>query len=537
MEDRRRAQGSRGRFLLQLVMSLGTLSFVSAARAAGPLGTNGAPIQTSAYSIDLYQGAVWAGSKVTSLGGSYVAVAYDVDGMLQNPATPAVRPFFSFDEFDYWLGLGLTFPSSFDGMDFFNSGTTGVLSARPDTLVYVTPAAILQFGAFGIGVSLEYQTYNLGEIEADDGAPRNLRASFLQSHIQAAYSLFRGELVLGGGLRVLESDASVSVNTFWDDTAPLSASGLGVEVGVLWQPHGRSFKLGFAYRSAVVAVARFSDSTFINEENDIILETSRGRYYLPSRVELPWDLNFGLSYAFGETTPNRPWRSSDDVMRSELLDLERRRLALLVERDRSIATAENLAKRQELITHYALALADLDELAAQIRRIGYYRLQTELAQSSRAVALVSASLLVSGRVEDAVGIESFLTQVVNRSGQVPVYSPRLGSEIEPFADWLRVRAGAYLEPTRFASSSPRAHYTGGLDIPVGVWNVFGLWPDDYRWRLTGSIDIARDFSTIGVSIGGWYPRHRGSVKLPDDWSPPALEAAPLEPWPLVQPGG
>src|SRR5688572_27735787 len=93
----------------------------STAHAAGPLGSNGAPITTSAYSIDLYQGAVSAGNRVMGLGGAYVALAEDVDGDLQNPAAPAVRPFFSIDHFDYWLGLGLTFPASLSKIDFFNS--------------------------------------------------------------------------------------------------------------------------------------------------------------------------------------------------------------------------------------------------------------------------------------------------------------------------------------------------------------------------------------------------------------------------------
>jgi len=61
------------------------------AAAGGPLGPNGSALQTSDYAIDLYQGPVFAGSRVTGLAGAYVAIAEDVDGDLQNPATPAVR--------------------------------------------------------------------------------------------------------------------------------------------------------------------------------------------------------------------------------------------------------------------------------------------------------------------------------------------------------------------------------------------------------------------------------------------------------------
>ncbi len=90
---------------------------------------------------------------------------------------------------------------------------------------------------------------------------------------------------------------------------------------------------------------------------------------------------------------------------------------------------------------------------------------------------------MAGSVDNAVGVESLRNQVVNRSGEWLVASPRLGSEVEVIPDWVRLRSGVYLEPTRFTTSTVRAHYTGGFDLALGVWNVFGLWPDDYRWRI------------------------------------------------------
>ena len=89
------------------------------------------------------QGPLFAGTRVTSLGGAYVAMAYDVDGMLQNPAAPAVRPFFSVTDFDYWLGFGATFAPDLEGMDFFNSGSKTQLSSEADGLLFLTPAAML----------------------------------------------------------------------------------------------------------------------------------------------------------------------------------------------------------------------------------------------------------------------------------------------------------------------------------------------------------------------------------------------------------
>src|SRR5882672_1869955 len=105
-------------------VALSVLFSTAKATATEQLGTNGEPITTSSYSLDLFQGPVFAGSRVTGLAGAYVAIAEDVDGDLQNPAAPAVRPFFSYTHFDYWLGFGLTFPATLQNTDFFNSGSS-----------------------------------------------------------------------------------------------------------------------------------------------------------------------------------------------------------------------------------------------------------------------------------------------------------------------------------------------------------------------------------------------------------------------------
>src|SRR3569832_453058 len=117
------------------------------ALAGGSLAANGQQITTSHYGIDLFQGPIYAGSRVTALGGAYVAVAWDVDGMQQNPAAPAVRPFFSITDFDYWLGFGLTFPGSFKDMDFYNSGSKSPDSTSSEkSFVVATTAAKIQYG-------------------------------------------------------------------------------------------------------------------------------------------------------------------------------------------------------------------------------------------------------------------------------------------------------------------------------------------------------------------------------------------------------
>lgn len=481
------------------------------AYAGGQLGDNGEELTTSRYSIDLYQTAVWAGSKATSLGGSYVALAYDVDGMLQNPAAPAVRPFFSISDFDYWLGFGVTVPSSLTGTDFFNSGRKTVEEgAGADSLIYLTPAAILQFGNFGFGVNLELQSYGLAGSQ-DSGAGR-LSVGFNQAHIQAAYSFGKGELVFGGGVRLLQMETRLGSGL--ERTESMSAVATGAELGVLWQPRGQYFSLGAAFRSGITATAKFSNDLALSDEGDVVFEGPNGAVYMPESAKLPWDLHLGVVYNFGDAPANQPWRSESSVVKRRLLLLELEKEDLAADYEQRLTDARTEEEHAALEKEYAERRASVEKRMNDAKVDGYWQIQAELARRSRRIAMVTASVLMAGAVENAVGVESLLSQVVNRSGEWLVASPRVGSEVEVIPDWVRLRSGAYLEPTRFSTGSLRPHYTGGFDVALGVWNVFGIWPDDYRWRLAASFDIAQDFQTIGATVAGWYPRHKGKAVRP-----------------------
>jgi hypothetical protein len=74
-----------------------------------------------------------------------------------------------------------------------------------------------------------------------------------------------------------------------------------------------------------------------------------------------------------------------------------------------------------------------------------------------------------------------------------------------------MRAGTYREPTRFRTSKPRWHATLGFDLRLIRWDVFGVWPRDYLWRVSLGGDVARRYFVWGFSIGGWYPRLAGDV--------------------------
>ncbi|HKU45151.1 MAG TPA: hypothetical protein VJR89_43625, partial [Polyangiales bacterium] len=184
--------------------ALGCLLVPLTARAGGPVGPNGAPITTSSYAVDLYQGPVFAGTRVTGLAGAYVGISEDIDGSQQNPATPALRPFYSFSHFDYWLGFGLTFPATLSGVDFFNTGGKTDVQNAPSSFVFFTPAVNLQWGEFGIGATLEMQHYTLTAATPDSPS---FDATIPTTHLQIAHGFDHNQWVFGAGARF----ASLSV--------------------------------------------------------------------------------------------------------------------------------------------------------------------------------------------------------------------------------------------------------------------------------------------------------------------------------------
>lgn len=482
------------------------------AHAAGPLGGNRQPITTSAYSIDLYQGAVSAGNRVMGLGGAYVAIAEDVDGDLQNPAAPAVRPYFSIEDFDYWLGLGLTFPAGVSRIDFFNSGSETGFRGRSDEPIFFTPALNLQWGTFGVGMIAELSSYGF-----QNGAARaatqergtSIDAELQTYHLQFANSFFEGQLIAGVGIRYLTMTLDATLAS--GDTQTLfDTSGSGIEMGFVFRPNLQPFRIGAAFRTAIDTQPSFSRNLLPTADGDIVVSNGGPMLYLPERVSLPWDVNVGAAVQIGKRPLNPLWRTVEQVAERDALRFRLRELDRNQERQRRLAEArtpsERAAVERELDREERLDTERLARAYAAARQA----LADSFAEVGRTYLLLSASLLVSGRVRDAVGVESFLDQVVNRSGASVVFSPRLGAEAEIWENRLKTRGGVYIEPTRFATSSPRTHVTLGMDLRLFRWNVFGLWPDDFMWQVGGSLDMSRRYFTWGLSIGGWYPRHHRS---------------------------
>lgn len=482
------------------------------AAAAGPLGPNDSALTTSDYRVDLSQGVVLAGTRVLGLAGAYVAIAEGVDGGSQNPAAAAVRLPYSFDHFDYDLGLGVTFPSALSNTDFFNSGRRTSLRSDQTSFAFLTAAGIMQDGNWGFGLSLDFQRYRLTRI--DDGGSGlqqdRVFAQFGGARLQLARRFCNGQLMVGIGSRgtglVIENQNPAP----GQPTELFSTTGAAAEAGVLWAPHDQRFRVGAALRSEVVTGQ--PSSGVANETNgDRVIGDPAGAdaFYLPEKVSLPWDMNFGVAIQLGPRPMNPRWVDPGRVLESYeryLAWRERER-----ERRRSHVAEDARAKGKDadaaVAAEDAVAVSEaaLDELALARREAALRRrLRARYEAMQRFYVLVSGSLLVTGPVTNGVGVESFLQRRVDRSGEHATFSPRLGVESEVIPHWLKLRAGSYGEPTRFARGSPRLHGTFGFDLKLFPWTVFGLFDDTTEWRVSSAVDGAARYFGWGLSAGVWH---------------------------------
>jgi hypothetical protein len=465
-------------------------------------------LASSNYALDLHQGLVFSGTRVIGLAGAFVAIAEGVDGDTQNPASPAVRAPYSYSSAEQEFGFGVTFPSGLRHYDFFNSGRETCLPTGNQIYVFLNGAVHVQIDNWGFAATADLQQYSFrGQNAVPEEGRRSLTAQILQNHVLTAHAFAEGQLAVGVGARVTTLTVTTRSSLLEEGTNLLRAQGAGLEVGFVWRPNDTRVRVGGAFRSASTAETPVSSQRLLNGSND---DPDDDRF-IPSRVTVPWDLNFGAALQLGQRPLNPPWINPRD-----LVDRVRRRVDWRArERARNARKLLELARSRGEDTAALSARLSAQEATEQVRDED--EIETAKQDAKRALrhayavmprphVLVTASLLMTGVVEDGVGLEGFLDGKEQRSGQQLSLSPRIGFELEPILHWTKIRAGTYFEPTRFPTNiaGGRSHGTFGIDQKVLPWEVFGTFPEGNWFRLTGAVDIAKNYLGWAAAIGVWH---------------------------------
>jgi hypothetical protein len=257
---------------------------------------------------------------------------------------------------------------------------------------------------------------------------------------------------------------------------PIGYTGFGAEFGVLLRPAYERYRAGIVARTPVTLRPdqNHTDPDGVRRAQGLVM---------PERVHVPWEIGVGVAYQFGERRANVPWRNTQQL--------------------RKDLAAQIASGTYQLPPRYGEAAyqnlpEDDPERALDIAMANYREAERRYRRHQpRRYVLVAADLIATGKTDNGHGIEAFLDQVPERSGQKISYSVRVGAESEIWPDRMKVRAGSYLEPSRFRRSYYRPHVTTGLEA-----RLFDFW----RWsaRGTATVDLAPRYFNWGIAFGLWW---------------------------------
>ncbi len=452
-------------------------------------------IGSNAYNIELFQGPVLAPLRVTGLGGAYGPYAEGTEGIPANAAAPAVRTPYSVKHFDWDLAFSVSFPGAFANTDFDNDGRVGF--SYSDHTFY-TLGGLIQAGRLGIGVLGDFQRYNLTPNASPDAARSTLTIGRI--HVQAGWAFFNNQLVVGAGIRGVW--LSIDTSQPGHSQTLLRMAGASPEVGLLVRPDFQPWRIGATFRAPVRSIA---DLPGVVEDSAGVRRAAG--LAVPNEVYLPWELQAGFAIQVGPRPINPKWLDpylQEEQARAELRETRRARRSAVEAELSSLSDPARRERRKleiEADETYLRAIEDakLDKLHDQMlseRRARY-------SNWPRQYVLVVVDALVTGPSPQAIGLESFLSQEVRRSGESINVTPRLGLEGEPVINAIKTRIGSYVEPARYAESNTRQHFTFGFDVRIYDYPGWGILAPT-SLRISAMADLAPRYQNLGVSIGAWH---------------------------------
>ena len=466
-----------------------------AAALVGPSVARADSLPNHDFTIDLFQGPILAPLRVLGIAGAYAGYAEGIAGFVSNAASPAVRSPYSVRNVDAEVSASLSIPISlFQSNDFDNSGDR---DKDYSNFVYGTGGAQIQAGPVGAGALVELQRYT---VSASDGTQSNVLVG--KYHVLGGLNVLRGQLALGAGLRGVTMGLSTPDVT-------LTIGGAAPQLGFLVRPNLLPFRVGGTFRFPVNGGAA-SDRGLVGPDG----VRRAGRFALPRRVTLPWELEVGFAFQAGPRPLNPTWIDPVEAEAPLHARVEHQRLARARERARREAKLKpdelasfraHEAFEESILREHEDAWFDGEARYLRDQRVG----RSEAWPRQR--ILFTGALVVSGAVDQGVSIERFLAQqvsgqdrgkVIGTSGASVNYSPRLGIEAEPIENLVLTRVGSYYEPNRFGRVG-RQHFTFGGDIRLFSTTYWGLVPK-VTYAISAAMDFAPRYESVSASIGVWH---------------------------------
>jgi hypothetical protein len=437
-----------------------TITALTLLALAAPAPISAQPkLTTSDFKIDLFQGPILGSTRVTGLGGAYTAVAEGTVGIPYNPATVAYRPYYSVDRFDWDIAFDYMIPGIFQGDDFDldNNGRQASIDAQ--AFVF---GGHIQHEAWGIGAYARGTTFEATESGAN---PRSFNFWLWLVQLAFGYSFLDHQLVLGAGLRGGIFLAQHEQQTLFQ------LQTIGAEVGALYAPLRWPFRLGVSF-SAPLAENQ-------PVQCDAATNPCPHGMVLPTEVALPWEVRVGAAFYIGA----RPFNRTPPF---------------LIQKPTAAVTPPASAPVPVVDIHAASQPAS----APATQATPAPEPEPDLDRDYRGgrYVMFSVELDITGAVDDAIGTDGFIDQVRERSGESISLSPHLGVESEVWRRRLRLRAGAYYEPARFAASSGRFHGTFSCDLRVFDFSLWG----ERSVRVGAGFDLAPRYSNIAFTAGFWH---------------------------------
>lgn len=277
---------------LLAVASLLTLAAPSVSHAAG-----GEAFSDNAFDLEVAYTPVLGGSSLMGIAGAYTAIADGLLGTAYNPAAWSSRTPYSEGSWDYDITLGWS-NVDLDVTDLDNNGDN---PEGLDSLMLVEAGGLVQIGHFGGGLVVRSFTYDF--VNPLSGRPVQL--AVMRNGVGFGGHVFGGDLALG----VTAFLASMVLTV--EGAGEAHFDGAALELGMLYRPHRRPYRIGMSTRKRISAALNADESEGAVEDAAGVLRLDG--MALPANVVFPAELKAGFVYVFGDRDLNR--RPSDPVRR------------------------------------------------------------------------------------------------------------------------------------------------------------------------------------------------------------------------------